>query len=240
MDSEPKNDDLLLLNALVDGELAPADCAALAARLSSDRDLARAYAALAQLKASVSESATTLPANMPAFSLSPKKPSVWPRIIAAATAIAALLALAILVLPDLPFDSDPAAPAEGPTAITLASLPSGTSVPRLDTAGLKLIGLAIEPGKIPLFTATYRGPHGCRLDLRAWPAGAMAPTLSGTDRHRWTSGDLVYELVAHGMPKSRFAIIASAAELQTRAGSDQDRIDRRLREAYSGARPCLG
>jgi anti-sigma factor RsiW len=240
MDSEPKNDDLLLLNALVDGELAPADCAALAARLSSERDLARAYAALAQLKASIGESASTLPAGMPAFSLSPKKPLVWPRVTAAATAIAAMLALAFLVLQDLPFDSDPAAPAEGPTAITLASLPAGTSVPRLDTAGLKLVGLAIEPGNVPLFTATYRGPHGCRLDLRAWPSGAVAPVLIGTDRHTWTSGDLVYELVAHGMPKSRFAIIAGAAELQTRAGSDHDRIDRRLREAYVGAPPCLG
>jgi hypothetical protein len=64
--------------------------------------------------------------------------------------------------------------------------------------------------------------------------------LSGTDRHTWTSGDLVYELVAHGMPKSRFAIIAGAAELQTRAGSDHDRVDRRLREANIAPPPCLG
>ena len=62
-----------------------------------------------------------------------------------------------------------------------------------------------------------------------------APALSGTDRYSWTTGDLVYELVAHGMPKSRFAIIAGAAEQQTRAGSDHDRIDRRLREAAINA-----
>ena len=129
---------------------------------------------------------------------------------------------------------------KGPTAITLASLPSGTTIPRLDTAGLKLIGVAIDPEKIPVFVASYRGPHGCRLDLRAWPVGASAPASTGTSRHSWKAGDLVYELVAHGMPQWRFAIIAGAAEQQTRLGSDHDQIDRRLREANIGAPPCVG
>ena len=51
----------------------------------------------------------------------------------------------------------------------------GTTIPRLDTAGLKLVGLVIDPGNIPLFTASYRGPHGCRLELRARPVGTIAP-----------------------------------------------------------------
>jgi hypothetical protein len=105
---------------------------------------------------------------------------------------------------------------------------------------LKLIGLAIDPGRVPLFTATYRGPHGCRLDLQAWPIGSNAPALAGTSRRSWTAGDLAYELVAHGMPTWRFVIIAEAAEQQTRIGSDPARIDRRLREANIGAPPCLG
>ena len=130
--------------------------------------------------------------------------------------------------------------AEGPTEITLASLPAGTTIPRLDTAGLKLINLAFDPGPVPLFTATYRGPHGCRLDLRGWPVGADAPPASGSSLHRWVAGPLVYELIAHGMPDSRFRLIADAAEQQTQAGSDPNRIDRRLREADRGAPPCLG
>jgi len=105
---------------------------------------------------------------------------------------------------------------------------------------LKLIGLAIDPGKVPLIAASYRGPHGCRLDLRAWPVGAAAPVAMGTSRRSWAVGDLVYELVAHGMPQWRFAIIAEAAEQQTRLGSDPERVDRRLREANIGAPPCLG
>ena len=55
MGTELNNKDLLLLNALVDGELAPQDRAAIAARLAVDRDLARAYATLARLKASIGE-----------------------------------------------------------------------------------------------------------------------------------------------------------------------------------------
>jgi hypothetical protein len=241
MDSGLTNDDLTLLNALVDGELQPAQRARLAARLAVERDLAWAYATLARLKATIGETAAGDAADAPVFSLPPVKKTVWPRVGVGAMGLAAMLALGLFIKAELPFESEQAAtPAEGPTAITLASLPAGTTLPRLDTAGLKLIGLAIEPGKVPLFTATYRGPHGCRLDLRAWPAGAVAPALSGTDRYSWTIGDLIYELVAHGMPKSRFAIIAGAAEQQTRAGSDHDRIDRRLREANTAPPPCVG
>ena len=51
MDTEAKNKDHLLLNALVDGELAPQERAEMAARLAADRDFARAHATLARLKA---------------------------------------------------------------------------------------------------------------------------------------------------------------------------------------------
>jgi hypothetical protein len=141
----------------------------------------------------------------------------------------------------LPEESLVAGAPEGPTEIELASLPAGTMIPRLDTAGLKLINLAFNPGSVPLVTATYRGPHGCRLDLRGWPVGsADAPPLSGTGLHRWVAGSLVYELTAHGMPDWRFGLIADAAEQQTRSGADPARIDRRLRLASRGAPPCLG
>ncbi len=241
MGNELNDEDLLLLNALVDGELAPAQRAVIAARLAVDRDLARAHATLARLKAAIGETAGDIAADISSISLPPKKPALLPRIGITAAGIVAILTLSFFLKVELPFKQEPVTSlAEGPTAITLAALPAGTSVLRLDTAGLKLIGLAIDPGKVPLFIATYRGPHGCRLDLRAWPVGAATPPLSGTDRYSWIAGDLVYELVAHGMPKTRFAIIAGAAELQTRAGSDHDRIDRRLREASIGAPPCVG
>jgi len=232
MDNDCDQQDLLRLNALVDGELAPAERAELAARLAGERDLARAYATLARLKATTA----AVVDEMPMISLPPPKRRAWlyPAAFAACSAAAISIGIAVNNFGDAPDV------AEGPTAITLASLPTGTTVPRLDIAGLRLIGVAIDPGKVPLFTATYRGPHGCRLDLEAWPIESVAPTIMGTSRHRWTVGKLFYELVAHGMPAGRFTIIAEAAEQQTRADSDPQLIAQRLRRANKGAAPCLG
>jgi len=237
MDNDPNQDDLLKLNALVDGELAPAERAEIAARLAVERDLARAYAVLAQLKATIGETA-----DEPAPIVLPVARRPFARgLFAAAACLIIAIGLAIVVTRTMLADSGlESATAEGPTAITLASLPAGTNIPRLDTAGLKLIGLAIDPGGVPMMTATYRGPHGCRLDLRAWPTGAKAPPLDGTSRRTWTAAGLTYELVAHGMPKWRFAIIAGAAEQQTQLGADPERVDRRLREANNGLHPCVG
>ena len=238
MDSEQRHQDLLRLNALVDGELPPAERAELAARLAGDRDLARAYATLAQLKAAIAEQVNEAPAiALPAAKRRPRLPA-WPRL-AAGVGLAAMLAAAVFAANDfLARDAEP--PNEAPTAITLASLPAGTTIPRLETAGLKLVSLDLNPGHVPVFSARYRGPHGCRLDLRAWPAGEPAAPLSGSSRYRWTVGNLTYELVAHGMPVWRFDIIANASELQTRLNADHNRISRRLREARSGAPPCAG
>jgi anti-sigma factor RsiW len=237
MDTDANNRDLLLLNALVDGELGPQDRAALAARLAVERDLARAYATLARLKATIGESAS----DAPAFVLPPAKRPARGRMIACAAAIVAFFGVGLVIAWDLRPAQDQAAAVAEPTAITLASLPAGATLPRLDTAGLKLIGLAIDAGTGPVLAASYRGPHGCRLELRAWASGAEAPPASaGAQSRRWQAGGLTYELMAHGMPDWRFAIIASAAEDQTRTGSDHDRIDRRLREASIGAPPCLG
>jgi hypothetical protein len=235
MDSEQRHQDLLRLNALVDGELAPAERAQLAARLATDRDLAHAYATLARLKAVIGEGADATPE----ISLPSPQRRVWPRVAAAAAALAAVIAVALFAANGfLTRNAD--VPNEAPTAITLASLPAGTTIPRLDTAGLKLVSLVINPGTVPLFTATYRGPHGCRLDLRAWPVGEPPPPLAGTSHHRWTVGDLTYELVAHGMPVWRFDVIADASELQTRLNGDHHYINRRLRQAEYGAPPCAG
>jgi hypothetical protein len=235
MDTEAKKKDHLLLNALVDGELAPQERAEIAARLAVDRDFARAHATLARLKASIGE----ITNDAPAISLPRPPRPAWRLVGTAAACLAAVIAIGLLARTEWPLDHE-AASTEGPTAITLASLPTWATIPRLDRAGLKLVGLAIDPEKIPVFTATYRGPHGCRLDLRAWPVGSNAAMLVGTSRHNWTAGNLAYELVAHGMPPWRFAIIAEAAEQQTRAGSDPKSIDRRMREANIGAPPCVG
>jgi hypothetical protein len=234
-----RTSDFEKLNALVDGELGPADRAELAARLAVDRELASAYATLAQLKAAVAETAADCP---PIVLARPRWPLLRRRAVALAAGAVLVVAIGLFATTRDWFGGEDGllAPAEGPTAVTLASLPAGTTIPRLDTAGLKLIGLSFNPGSVPLFSASYRGPHGCRLDLRAWRVGADAPAASGTSLRQWVVGDLVYELAAHGMPDWRFRIIADGAEQQTRVGADPDRVDRRLREANRGAPPCVG
>ncbi|MCW5693578.1 MAG: hypothetical protein KIT48_14555 [Pseudolabrys sp.] len=235
---QQQQQDLEKLNALVDGELPPDERAALAGRLANERDLARAYATLARLKATIGEVADA-PIDAPVFDLPRRRPARLVRELAIGAGLAAMVAAGILVA--LPRTPEPEAPlGEGPTAITLASLPAGTTVPRLETAGLKLTGLVIDPGKVPLVSATYRGPHGCRLELRAWPIDVAAPETANAERHRWVAGNLVYELIAHGMPATRFALIAGAAEGQTAANADHDRIGRQLRQASHGAPPCAG
>lgn len=230
--------DLARLNALLDGELTPTERAEIAARLAVDRDLASAHATLALLKAATAEAAEDCP------TIVLRRPWwVTARRYVAVIAACIVVAVggAVIVKQGWLADDSPATgAAEGPTEITLASLPPGTTIPRLDTAGLKLINLAFNQGGVPLLTATYRGPHGCRLDLRVWPVGADAPAQSGTGLQRWIVGALVYELIAHGMPDWRFRLIADGAEQQTRAGSDPDRIDRRLRQASRSAPSCLG
>jgi hypothetical protein len=230
--------DLERLNALLDGELTPIERAEMAARLASDRELASAYATLARLKAATAETTE----DCPTFVLRrPRRLMVRRQVVAIAACIGLGVGGSLLVEQAWLAEGVPVVgTAEGPMKITLASLPTGTTIPRLDTAGLKLINLVFDPGHVPLFTASYRGPHGCRLDLRGWPVGADAPPAPGSSLHRWVAGGLVYELIAHGMPESRFRTIADAAEQQTLPGFDPDRIDRRLREADRGAAPCVG
>jgi anti-sigma factor RsiW len=237
--ADERTSDFDKLSALVDGELPPAEGAALAARLAADRKLGSAYATLAQLKATVAETAGDCP---PLTLARPPWPGLRRRAAALAACLLVAAGLGTVAWRGSAWIEDRIAPsaAEGPTAITLASLPAGTTIPRLDSAGLKLVGLAFNPDGMPLFSASYRGPHGCRLDLRAWRAGADAPPVSGSSLRHWVVGGLVYELAAHGMPDWRFRIVAEGAEEQTRVGADPDRVERRLREANRGAPPCVG
>ena len=91
MDSSSKDDDLLRLHALLDGELAPAERAEIAGRIAADRDLANAHATFAQLKAKLSEIAADTPAI--ALPARRRKP-IWP-IAAAAACLVAIVGLGL-------------------------------------------------------------------------------------------------------------------------------------------------
>jgi hypothetical protein len=228
------------LNAFVDGELTPAERAAVAAQIRAQPNFARAHATLARLKACVAESADATPSV--AISLPPRRPqSTALRIGVAGLAAIACGLVGFLVAAQFRAERRPVPLAGQEAVVTLAALPANPVIPHLDVAGLVLEDVKVEhAGDVRLLLASYRGPHGCRLDLRVRPAGSTVPVGAASSRHSWDVGALAYELVAHGMPGWRFAIIADAAEQETRAGSAPDAARRRLREARASAPPCTG
>lgn len=225
------------LNALIDGELPPSEHAALAAELSLRPDLAQAHATLAQLKACVVESADQ--AAMPHIMLpKPKRRLMRPALAAVAAAACALIAVIVYQAAREPASVQSA---EVASLVTRVALPDVPVIPDLSNAGLKLVGGEVEHvGDASVLVAAYRGPRGCRLELRVWPARVPMPPTVGTSRMAWAIGDLAYELVAFGMPASRFAAVVSAAEAATRAGRMPRDADGRLREASLAAPPCTG
>jgi hypothetical protein len=159
-----------------------------------------------------------------------------------AAAAAATLVLAIATIVTMPARDKSAAPVADLTSlVTLASLPSMPVIPDLAEAGLNLVGGEIERvGSTPVMVAAYRGPRGCRLELRVHPVTIAVPPTAGTTRSAWSAGELAYELVAFGMPEGRFVAVAAAAQAATRAGQVPPDASTRLREASLKAPPCLG
>lgn len=241
MTSERDQHDLMRLNAFVDGEASPAERAEIAARIASDRGFARQHALLLRLKAGVAEYAAEDAG--PDIALAAAAPLRWP----AWLGLGAGMAAAVLLLAGAYFGTHRfrAAPvALDHNAIERlvlqAALPAAPVVPDLAAGGMTLSGVAVrETAAAPALVASYIGPRGCRLELRIQSSGGASSDDDGTARRGWTVGALHYELVAFGMPDIRFAIIAGAAERQSRLAVDPDG-DMGLREARSAAPPCLG
>ncbi len=231
------------LNALIDGELPPAEHAALADRIAADRDLAHAHATLARLKASVVESAEI--GRAVGFELPKARGGRLPVIGKAAGFAIGAAAAAVAIFSIFLWLHEPAGEptlnAEIAPIIVLAALPATPVIPDLAYAGLKLVGGEVErSGQTDVLVAAYRGPRGCRLELRVRPQAAEVPPTVGTSRRIWTAGDLTYELVAFGMPAGRFMAVAEAAMDATRAGQMPREAETRLREASLSAPPCAG
>lgn len=236
MEADRKTDEILL-NALVDGELAPAEHAAAAARLAGDREFARAYATLTRLKAGIAEIAEDRELDI---RLAP--PASRRRI--AAVGIPAALAAAVALVAFMPmFVSGPEAPsaaiapAKDVIAVAFAVDPV---IPDLSPAGLQLARTVVSTNAgAQALVATYIGPRGCRLELWVSNASASAKSANGTDRRSWRVGGLAYELIAYGMPSARFEKVAEAAEKATRATVLPEDVDQRLIEARVSTAPCV-
>lgn len=224
------------LNAFLDGELRPDEHARMAARIAAEPGLARAHATLAQLRAGIAGFADAT--QPPVLKMQPRSVR-WPA--AAAAAMVALLAgLSLVQLHSARPELMAAATGHDDAAAQAVSLVGRPMIPDLSPAGLTLI--RVDRGADNLLdhlVAVYTGPRGCRLELHVRPLGSdpiVAP--QSTYRRAWVEGASVYELLAFGMPLDRFAVVAEAAESQTRALAGPD--PHRLREARSNAPPCVG
>jgi anti-sigma factor RsiW len=235
MEAERKPDEILL-NAMVDGELAPAEHAAAAARLAGDREFARAYATLTSLKAGIAEIAEDRDLDI---RLSPPASRQRIAAIGISMALAAAVTIAAFMPMFVPGPEMPSAiaPAKDVVAVSFAVDPV---IPDLSPAGLQLARTVVSAiaGRQAL-VATYIGPRGCRLELWVSNASASANSANGTDRRSWHVGGLAYELIAYGMPTARFEKVAEAAERATRATVLPEDIDQRLIEARVSTAPCV-
>jgi anti-sigma factor RsiW len=229
-----RNRDLEALNAFVDGELPPEEHAAVAARIAADPSLARAHATLTRLRAGIADYAAS---TEPPVLTMPSRRLPRPVIATAAAVVALLAGVALVQLRTAQPLSSVNASREAVLPVALGSKPM---IPDLSAAGLTLVRVDGGAGR-PLdhLVAVYTGPRGCRLELHVRSPGSepiSAP--QATHRHQWADGAATYELLAFGMAPKRFAVVAEAAERQTRAlaGPDQQR----LREARKSAPPCVG
>jgi anti-sigma factor RsiW len=234
MATERKSDEVLL-NALVDGELSPAEQARAAARLAADRDFARAYATLSKLKANVIETAAVEAGgeiHWPAA-----RSRAWRMAaIGISGALAASVLLGFVLFRLLPIEVETSTAKRTIQAAFVAE----PIIPDLTPAGLQLARTVVSAhAGGQALVATYAGPRGCRLELWVSEAGRSAKAAGGTERRSWRVGGLVYELVAFGMPASRFEKVADAAEEATRATAIPEDLDQRLVEARASTAPCL-
>lgn len=157
------------LNALIDGELPPAEHAALADRIAAGRDLAQTHATLARLKACIVDSADHVPAGGFNITIPEPRRRLLPVAGLAGLAAAAVLLAMVTLYPER--QADEASRREMASVVTLASLPVAPVIPDLTNAGLSLVGGEVEQsGQAAVLVAAYRGPRGCRLELRVRPA----------------------------------------------------------------------
>jgi hypothetical protein len=248
--------DWLALNAMADGELDPAEQAALAGRLPRDARLVAGLRRVTPLKAALAEVGREgappmpdLPAPKPVHRIS------FGRIAAAAVLILALvLPLQRVTVPSAfeealsshrSFATRGAATETPSREISPAGLPRTGIVPDLADAGLVVRYVATEKiqGKEALHLG-YHGSRGCRVSL--WlRLGGGSFDASGTSRQTlaaaWTANDIAYLLLATGMPPDRFYDIAAAAERATHdAGDIPEDARLALRTGRAASQPCIG
>lgn len=240
------------LNAFADGELGPAETAAVRARLARDPDLAADLARIRTAKAALGRLAPD-PASAPGSARGGMR-----RWAAAALAASVVLAVGVSVawvvsgpggeirltaaeIHDRLSARSYVLATDGQVAQSLGrSLPDVT-VPDFAAAQLTLVDIETwGAGPQARIAAHYRGRRGCRVTLLTEPAGEGAEAAAST-AHRWQAQGTAYTLVADGMAPLRFAALGDYAEAVTgaRAQDAPEPLRRTLEAETAAAPPCV-
>lgn len=253
--------DMSLLGAYVDGELDVEESARIAEAVANDAEVARQVMVLSRLKSALSGSVEEISIPLP------ETPSGrrWGYGIAAGLAgvviAAATLWFALLGGPELPGGADFAlnahqswSAAQAGDAVdpklVFAAAPEGLAkayVPDLASAKLRLVHVSILQTKAgPALLAGYTGSRGCRVTLLVTAAGADSPRSlelkesAGVTRASWRAGALEYTIMAKGMARQRFRLLAASVY---DASLEAVPIDRQTQVALARSRaqskPCL-
>lgn len=238
------------LNAFADGELAPADQRAVAARLAASLKAAETLRGIVRLK----QELQALPAEdtppMPALARPPQ--SRWRGV--AAIAAALLLATTVAFAPMLMRTET----SEAFLATSLAAherfatatpLQSGAPITpaTISPVANELIRLGLQPvWQASSATGQARigfiGTRGCRLSLHASPrAEAISlPEQAGTAMAGWHAGSNSYLLIATGMPSARFEMIAGFIKaLTTQPAEAVAPLRSAMQNDWRTGQPCL-
>ncbi len=249
------------LNAYVDGELAPADEAEMAALIAKDRELASMVATLTQLKATT---ATSLP-DAPPIAVPPPRRSARFAALAAASLVVLLgagagfwwfstppldAAVQQALVRHEEWAANPGAPQgleSGSLLIGLERLGREVEVPDLSDSGLHVARVKVieRTGGAPGLHVAYVGSRGCRVSLVIEQSGAgrelRRTRHDGVDVATWAEGTVAYTLLASGMYGPRFDLLTASTEQATRQRRPPpEPVRQALREQRDLSPPCVG
>ncbi len=248
------------LNAFIDGELGVEARAEVTARAARDPVYARKLAALSQLKAAVAEAVPTPHIEVPKARARPRG-----RILAAVAAALVLLVAGGIGWSLL--DDGRTVPTgfalENTVRMHRAWAPQSVrdtgnaarplsaalrpSVPDLSANGLDLayVGARKTAGGKDMLLIGYLGSRGCRVTMFVNEAESSAPdkvVMIETDdmlASLWRAGPLSYALLAEGMARPRFQLIAdSVREASLRRLPLDDATRMALSRNRAASRPC--
>lgn len=236
------------LNAYIDGELAPADAADVAAEIAGDAQASRVVANLHGLKSALSTAFE--PDDVPSGEVSRGDRPTRRRGRGVAVAGLAVLAMAVVAWWTMGLNTMRAHDLVA-TALEVhdgweqasARPAAHRVVPDLRLAGLRVAGRTADVALGPLRATriAYVGRNGCRLSLYAFARDentAQPVSQRSTDAlvESWSVGAYGYLLVARQMNETRFGVIAEALKQATARAVP---VVPGMRTAMAGARqPC--